>query len=154
MSSRIAVYVGSFDPFHIGHKYVAETAAAIFDKVVVCVAVNPEKEEVMRSPMARVADIKHILSGTGNIEVSCMSGMAVDIARRFGASFIVKGVRNGKDFEDEMAQSDANMHLAGIKTVLIPSPPEYAFVSSTMIRGIAKIENSERYIRQLMGGKE
>ena len=133
---RVALFCGSFDPFHKGHKYVVDTALKLFDEVIVCVAVNPSKKGYF-DLRARLNILEAIFKDNGRVKIVSTEGLIVDIAKEYGASFIVKGVRNSKDFEDEIAQSDANRYLGdGLETILIPTPNELSYISSTLIRTI------------------
>lgn len=148
MSERIALFCGSFDPFHKGHEYIVHQASYIFDKIIVCVANNPDKKYMQDSDV-RTRNIKEKLKGYDNVEVINDSGMVVDTAKKYNAQFIVKGLRNVKDFEAEMIQSDVNMYLGGLQTIFVPTPTEYSFISSSLIRKISKVRNSEEYVKKL-----
>ena len=135
---RIAVCPGSFDPITAGHLDVVERAAAVFDKVVVCVMVNGEKHGRFtldqRLEMARAA-----IAGIPNAEAAACSGLLADFARECGACALVKGVRNGTDFDWEFQMAQINRELCpGLDTVLLPARPEHAHISSTMVREMIK----------------
>lgn len=150
MSKRVALYCGSFAPFHQGHLYVLSTAADMFDKVVLCVASNPLKK-YRYDASVRARMITDLLKEfhLDNVEVIGDSGMLIDVAKKYGAHFLVKGVRNSVDFENEIVQADANMHLGNLKTVFIPSPPHLRFLSSSLINQLESVRGSEGYLRKL-----
>lgn len=130
---KLAVYPGSFDPVTSGHTYVVRSAAQLFDKVVVLIAHNSgkryrfeatERQEIFASA---VADLP-------NVEVRICQGLVAQAAAELGAVAIIKGVRGTGDFESESAQAHVNAKLAGIPTLLLPAPAEYAHISSSLVK--------------------
>ena len=119
---RTGIFVGSFDPFTIGHDSVVRRAVKLFDRLVIGVGVN-ESKRYMLSAEERVEAIRRLYSGDERISVEQYSDLTVDFARRMGAEFIVKGVRSVKDFEFERDQADINRRLTGIETVLLYAEP-------------------------------
>lgn len=132
-NGRIALFAGSFDPFTIGHDDIVRRALALFDKVVVVVAVNPEKRH-MFTVEERVEAIRHLYQGNRRVEVMAHDGMMVDLAHDIGARFMVRGVRSVIDFEYEKVEADYNKRLGGLETVLLYSSQALASVSSTAYR--------------------
>jgi pantetheine-phosphate adenylyltransferase len=132
---KIGFYPGSFDPFHIGHEYIVNMALDIFDKVIICVAVNDNKTPHINSDK-RVAIIKEIFKNNPRVEVKITKGLIADAAKDENATAIVKGVRNINDFTNEMLQADCNMFIGKIPTIFIPTTEAYSFISSTLIRTI------------------
>jgi pantetheine-phosphate adenylyltransferase len=130
---RIGLFIGSFDPFTIGHHSVVRRALPLFDKLIIGVGVN-ERKKYMYSTEVRVKTIAEIYADEPKIEVKAYNDLAVDFAHREGAWFIVKGVRSVKDFEYEREQADINRQIGGIETVFIYSEPKWESVSSTLIR--------------------
>ena len=131
-----ALYAGSFDPFTNGHLDILKQAAQIFDKVIVAVGNNSEKQSFL-SPEKKLELIKNSISELNNVEVVSYKGLTVEYARKIGANILVRGVRNSSDFEYEKQISDTNLMLAPeIKTVLLAPKPENAFISSTIVREI------------------
>lgn len=128
-----AIFPGSFNPFTIGHLSIARRAAAIFDKVVIAVGVNLNKttEDEVGS---RIRIIEKAISGLPNVSVISYSGLTVDICHQLGAGVIVRGLRNSSDFNYEQQLAEVNRRIAGIETVFINSLPEYACISSSMVR--------------------
>ena len=114
---RTGIFVGSFDPFTIGHDSVVRRAVKLFDRLVIGVGVN-ESKRYMLPAEERVEAIRRLYSGDERISVEQYSDLTVDFARRMGAEFIVKGVRSVKDFEFERDQADINRRPTGIETVL------------------------------------
>ena len=130
---RTAVFLGSFDPFTVGHDDIVRRALPLFDRIVIGVGVNIGKK-YLHSADKRVADIAALYADEPRIEVKAYSDLAVDFAHREGARFIIKGVRSVKDFEYEREQADINRQIGGIDTLLLYADPKYASVSSSMVR--------------------
>lgn len=130
---RTGIFVGSFDPFTIGHDSVVRRAVKLFDRLVIGVGVN-ESKRYMLSAEERVEAIRRLYSGDERISVEQYSDLTVDFARHMGAEFIVKGVRSVKDFEFERDQADINRRLTGIETVLLYAEPGMDCISSSVVR--------------------
>lgn len=130
---RTGIFVGSFDPFTIGHDSVVRRAVKLFDRLVIGVGVN-ESKRYMLPAEERVEAIRQLYSGDERISVEQYSDLTVDFARRMGAEFIVKGVRSVKDFEFERDQADINRRLTGIETVLLYAEPGMDCISSSVVR--------------------
>ena len=133
----IALYPGSFDPFHLGHLDVVAQAVELFGEVVVGAMHNPAKPSGMFSLDQRVALITDSVAGLDGVRVATFTGLAIDAARHAGADFIVKGLRTPSDFEVEQQMAHTNFAVSGIRTVYLPCDPRLSFVSSRFIREIA-----------------
>ena len=131
---RIGVFVGTFDPFTIGHSSIVERALPLFDKLVIGVVGDNVNKLGMSPARNRQEAILKVYKDEPRIEVKTFNGLAIDFAREVGASFIVKGVRSVKDFEYERDQADINRQLSGIETILLFSEPQLSAVSSSMVR--------------------
>jgi pantetheine-phosphate adenylyltransferase len=136
------LYPGSFDPVHVGHLDVVEQALELFGDVVVTAMHNPSKPGGLFSLDQRLAIIEEAvapLRGPGRtVRVTSFGGLAIDAAREFGTDFIVKGLRNGGDFEIEQQMAQTNHVAAGVRTVFLPCNPALVFISSRFIREIAQ----------------
>ena len=130
---NIALFVGSFDPFTIGHQAIVSRALPLFDRLVIGVGVN-ERKQTMFSSEERVDTLRQLYANEPRVCVVAYTDLTVDLARREGATFIVKGVRSMKDFEYEREQADINRRLTGIDTLLFFADPELASISSSMVR--------------------
>lgn len=130
---RTGIFVGSFDPFTIGHKSVVDRVLPLFDRVVIGVGVN-ERKQYMLTVEERVAAIRQLYAGDERVVVESYSDLTVDFAQRHGAQFVVKGVRNMRDFEYERDQADINRRLTGLETLLIYAEPGLDSVSSSVVR--------------------
>lgn len=130
---RTGIFVGSFAPFTIGHKSVVDRVLPLFDRVVIGVGVN-ERKQYMLTVEERVAAIRQLYAGDERVVVESYSDLTVDFAQRHGAQFVVKGVRNMRDFEYERDQADINRRLTGLETLLIYAEPGLDSVSSSVVR--------------------
>jgi pantetheine-phosphate adenylyltransferase len=146
---KIALFPGSFDPFHKGHKYVVNMALTLFDEVYICIAVNPHKKGFFEHA-ARINMIEAICKDEPRVKVISTHGLVFQEAQKIGATCIIKGARNGNDFTDEVAQSDINWKLGKIPTIVIPTPHELSFISSTAIRSILQSGHDSELIRDMM----
>ncbi len=138
----VAVYPGSFDPVHLGHVDLIERAARVFEKVVVAVARNSEKVSLF--PVAqRMEMLQQATAHLRNVEVDAYDGLTVAFARSRKARVLVKGLRAVVDFEYELKQASMNQRLAPeLDTVFFMTAPTYYFLSSTLIREVARLGGS------------
>ena len=130
---RKGIFVGSFDPFTVGHADIVARALPLFDKLVIGVGYN-EHKQYMFTADERVARIARYYAQEPRIEVKSYNDLTIDFARREGAQYVVKGVRSVKDFEYEREQADINRRIGGLETVLLYADARYASVSSTLVR--------------------
>ena len=130
---RVAVFAGSFDPDTIGHDDIARRALRLFDRLVIVVAVNPEKH-YMFPVEERVEAIRTLYKDEPRVSVVVNDGMTVDIAAKVGARFQVRGLRSTIDFEYERVEADYNRNLGNLETVLLYAQPQFSSVSSTAYR--------------------
>lgn len=128
-----ALFAGTFDPYTRGHHSIVERALSLFDKVVVAVGNNMGKKALL-SPVERVEKIKSIYKDEPRVEVVLYDGLTMDFARSIQATALLRGVRSVKDFEYERELADVNLRVGGIETLLLFSEPEYASLSSTLVR--------------------
>ncbi|MDE7350115.1 MAG: pantetheine-phosphate adenylyltransferase [Muribaculaceae bacterium] len=143
---RKAVFPGSFDPFTIGHKDIADRALRIFDSLVIGIGYNINKA-FGDSIAERVKCIQAIYEGEERVTVEAYTGLTVDFARSKGASFIVRGLREVKDFEYERNLADTNAAISDIETVFLTARPDLGFVSSSMVRElIANGYDASRFV--------
>lgn len=131
---KIGVFVGSFDPFTVGHDSVVKRALGLFDRLVIGVVGDQVHKPDMAPAEKRMEAIQQLYADEPKIEVKPYYGLAVDFAKEQGAYYIIKGVRSVKDFEYEREQADINRQMSGIETVLLFTEPQYASVSSTLVR--------------------
>lgn len=136
---RRAVCPGSFDPVHHGHIDVIGRAAQIFDEVIVLSMVNLNKqtlftlEERQQLVLASAAE-----AGLHNVRVDSMSGLLVDYCTENGVAAIVKGLRVATDFDYEIQMSQMNHKIAGVETLFLTTNPEHSYISSSLVKEVAK----------------
>lgn len=130
---RTGIFVGSFDPFTIGHDSVVRRTLALFDHLVIGVGVNQGKRYMLTAD-ERVDAIRSLYRDEPRISVEQYSDLTVDFAKRLDAQFIVKGVRSVRDFEFEREQADINRRLTGIETIVLFAEPGLDSISSTVVR--------------------
>ncbi len=132
---RIAFFPGSFNPFTAGHADIVERALRIFDRVVIAMGVNRHKPGSREQAEANCMEIKNRYTNRPAVSVIAYKGLTVDEARRNGAVAIIRGIRSMADYEYELQMADVNRLLAPeIETVFLPSRPELACISSSVMR--------------------
>ena len=140
---KIAVYPGSFDPMTNGHLDVVGRAAAVFDRVVLAVLVNPRKSAPLFPTDVRLAAIREAVDEccppevASRIDIEAFDGLTVEFCRRRGAAFVVRGLRAISDFESELQMAQMNRQLApGVDTVFFMTAVEYSYLSSSLVKEI------------------
>lgn len=131
-----AVCPGSFDPVTNGHLDIIERSAKLFDEVVVAVGVNQSKSRLF-SADERIEMLTQACAGWDNVRVDGFTGLLTDYCVAHEIDAIVKGLRAGNDFEYELQMAQMNAHLAPVETVLVPTSPEWSFVSSSLVKEVA-----------------
>ena len=136
---KSGIFVGSFDPFTIGHDSIVRRALPLFDRLVIGVVGDHVSKPNLRPAEERMQAIRDLYAGEPRIEVEPYYGLAVDFARQEGAHYIIKGVRSVKDFEYEREQADINRQLTNgdIETLLLYAEPHLSSISSSMVRELA-----------------
>ena len=133
-----AIYPGSFDPITNGHYEVLERASALFDKVIVVILANKEKNPFL-SIETRMELIKESIKSLKNIEIDSYEGLTVEYAKKKGAQVLIRGLRAVSDFEYEMQMAQINKTLnQEIDTIFLVPSLENNFVSSSIVKEIAK----------------
>jgi pantetheine-phosphate adenylyltransferase len=136
-TTQIAVYAGSFDPPTFGHWDLVDRASKLFPRVVVAIGVHPTRVPLF-SLEERLELMKSICAPFSNVEVASFRGLLVDYGKSIGARVIVRGLRQGTDFEYELQIAHANADLRPeIDTVFLPTRTNYGFISATLVREIA-----------------
>jgi pantetheine-phosphate adenylyltransferase len=147
LSSRIAVYSGSFDPISLGHVSVIERSSRIFDRLIVGVGINVEKAPLF-SAAERVELVSRATAHLKNVDVRSFAGLTVDFVRLCGARVMVRGVRPLTDIAAEFTMMMANRQLdPEIETVFLMADEELAHVSSSLIKQITPLSSDEKLKR-------
>jgi pantetheine-phosphate adenylyltransferase len=133
-----ALCPGSFDPVTLGHLDIIERTARHFDDVIVAVIRNPQKSKSLFTLEERQEMLREVTAHLGNIRIEFFKGLLVDFARENGAEAIVKGLRAMTDFDYELQMAQMNHELSGIDTFFISTSPQYSFLSSSLVREVAK----------------
>ena len=135
--SVAAVCPGSFDPITLGHLDVVTRAATRFDQVLVAVLDNPRKQGLFDVD-ERVALIRAETSHLDNVEVTRFRGLLVDLCTERGIGIVCKGLRAVSDFEYELQMAQMNRRIAAVETVFLATAPEHSYLSSSLIKEVAK----------------
>lgn len=136
---KIAVYPGTFDPITNGHSDIIERAARLFDRVIVAIAASADKTPVF-SLEERVVLARTVLAHVQGVEVCSFDCLLVDFVRQHSAQVILRGLRAVSDFEYEFQLASMNRQLAPeIETMFLTPADQYGFVSSSMVREIARL---------------
>jgi pantetheine-phosphate adenylyltransferase len=137
MSTKIAVYPGTFDPLTRGHEDLVRRAARLFDRVIIGVAESRGKKPLF-TLSERVAIASEVLHEFGNVEVFGFDCLLMDFLREHGASVILRGLRAVSDFEYEFQMAGMNRNLyPDVETVFLTPSEQYTFISATIVREIA-----------------
>ena len=134
-----ALCPGSFDPPTNGHVDVINRVISTFDRVIVSVIENPSKDSLF-SADERVGMIRDIHGD--HVEVTVFGGLLVDHVREVRPDVVVKGLRTVDDYEYENQMAQMNRHLTGMETVFMPTHPEYGFISSSLVKEVARLGGS------------
>lgn len=132
---KTAIFPGSFDPFTIGHYDIVMRGLELFDQIIIGIGKNSTKHETF--PITnRLQAIEQAFSNEPRVKVEVYENLTVDFAQKHQAQFILRGVRSTQDFEYERNIAEANKQLSGIETFLLYTRPEYAHISSTLVRDL------------------
>ncbi len=135
--NKIAVFPGSFDPFTKGHECIIEKALGLFDEVVIAIGQNTSKNYLF--PLdKRKAHIKSLFENNKRVRVEVFTGLTVTYCKEINADYIVRGLRDSKDFGYERSIAQMNHQISGIESVFFMTDPEYTAINSTIVREIHK----------------
>ena len=143
---KVALAAATFDPLTYGHLEIISRAAALFDEVVVAVYGSPNKQTLFNAD-ERLDLVRRSIEEAGlqNVRVRHFEGLVVNVAREEGAVALVRGLRNAADFDYEFQMSHMNKQLApDVETIAILASAEYSFLSSTLVREVAKLGEDVR----------
>jgi len=135
---RIAVFTGTFDPFTLGHLDVIRRGRVLFDRLVVGIGINPNKQSLFTIE-ERVALAQEVVAPYDNVDVEAFDGLTVHFVRQIGAKIILRGLRTLSDMEYEFSMTLTNNRLdPGVETVFLMADGEYSHVSSSLIKQVAR----------------
>lgn len=136
--SRKAVFPGSFDPITVGHIDLVKRALPLFDEIIIAIGINSQKQTLFDLDK-RKKWIEDAFLDESRVRVDTFQGLTVHFCKKVNARFIIRGIRNASDFDYEKTISQIN-HIVGenVETVFLISGPEYAHISSTIVREIIK----------------
>lgn len=132
-----AVFPGMFDPFTNGHLDVVTRGADLFNELIIAVGNNPAKSPLL-AQQKRADIVRDVAADLPNVRVETYTGLTVDVVRSLDSAVILRGIRNGLDLNEELQMAQMNRVAAGVETVFILTSPEYAFISSSLVRQIAQ----------------
>ena len=135
---KTAIFPGSFDPFTVGHESIVIRAIPLFDKIIIAIGHNINKEYYF--PLEkRVEWIKRIFKGNSKVEVKTYKGLTVDFCKQVNARYILRGLRTSSDFEYERAVGQMNKAMyPDIETVFLLTMPQHTAINSTIVRDIIR----------------
>ena len=133
---KVAIFPGSFDPLTLGHLDLIKRGSALFDQLAVAVMDNASKHPLF-SLDERVAQVKEAVSGLSNVSVITSQGLTVDLMNKIGADYLMRGLRNSKDFEYERDIAAMNQFLDDqVETVFLLADPKYQHLSSSLLNEV------------------
>ncbi len=136
---RVAIFPASFDPLTNGHLDVVERALGIFDRLVLAVAFNTEKEGTFTKD-ERLAMLRSVFGDEPRVDVTAFDTLTVDFAMEIGAKVIIRGLRAMSDFEYEFEMALMNKHLyPEVETVFMMSSQKYLYVSSSRLKELVRL---------------
>jgi len=134
---RRAVCPGSFDPVTNGHLDIVGRSSRLFDEVIIGVLINQSKTGLFTIE-ERIEMLREVTAPYGNVRVESFRGLLVDFCRAQQAAVVVKGLRAVSDFDYELQMAQMNIGLSGVETLFMPTNPQYSFLSSSLVKEVAK----------------
>ena len=134
---RRAVCPGSFDPVTNGHLDIVGRASRLFDEVIIGVLINQHKTGLFTID-ERIEMLREVTQAYGNVRVESFRGLLVDFCRAQEAAVVVKGLRAVSDFDYELQMAQMNIGLSGVETLFMPTNPQHSFLSSSLVKEVAK----------------
>ena len=127
--TKIAIFPGSFSPFTVGHQSVVDRALPLFDKIIISIGINSEKNQYF-SIEERLQWIKDVYGNNPKIEIKFYEGLTVDFCKKENAKYILRGLRDSHDFKFEKGIAQMNKDLnKEVETIFIITPPEISHIS-------------------------
>ena len=136
MESRIAVFAGTFDPITNGHVDVILRSLPLFDKIIIAIGENTKKQTLFDTEK-RLTWIREIFAAEPKVSAASYIGLTVDFCKQVGAGYILRGLRNGSDYDYEAHIAQLNKELNPmIETVFVITSPEVSYISSSLVRDL------------------
>ena len=134
---KIGLFPGSFDPFTKGHEVVVSKALTLFDEVIIAIGVNSKKTYLFDLDK-RIQHIESLFINSPNVRVVSYQKLTVEFCEEIGANFIIRGLRDSKDFEFEKSIAHMNLEISNIETVFLLTAQKYGAINSSIVREIHK----------------
>ena len=135
--TKIAIFPGSFSPFTVGHQSIVDRALPLFDKIIISIGINSEKNQYF-SIEERLQWIKDVYGNNPKIEIKFYEGLTVDFCKKENAGFIIRGIRNTTDFNYEQPIAQTNFKMAGIESIFLSCSPSVSNISSSIVRDVMR----------------
>lgn len=149
MSKRIGIFGGSFDPITFGHIDIIERGLKLVDELVLAIGNQHHKSAIFTAKERAVLIADCIKSD--KLKIVTFDGLLVDEAKRCGANFLLRSLRNNQDFEYEKSMAAFNFDMAGIETINLFAAPQYSHISSSLVRQIAKLDGDvAKFVPQII----
>ncbi len=147
------VFAGTFDPPTLGHRDIVLKCLELFDEVIVAILINPNKRPLF-SEEARLSMLRKVFAGYDKVRVLAYDGLTVDLRRREGARFYVRGIRNGTDYDYEAQLNYINTDMyKDMLTVFLPTRQEYLHISSSLVKDALRFgKNVDKYVPEEIRG--
>ncbi|ADR20896.1 phosphopantetheine adenylyltransferase [Marivirga tractuosa] len=143
MPKRIAIFPGSFDPFTKGHHDIVQRGLKIFDEIVIAIGYNSKKQNRYFDIDLMVNKLEETFQNESKVSIIVYNKLTSNLAKDLGAGFLLRGLRNTTDFEYENSIAQVNKYLnEGLESVFLITAPEYAAISSTIIREVHKFRGN------------
>jgi pantetheine-phosphate adenylyltransferase len=150
---RRAVCPGSFDPVTNGHLDIVGRSSRLFDEVIIGVLINQHKTGLFTIE-ERIEMLREVTAAYGNVRVESFRGLLVDFCRAQDAAVVVKGLRAVSDFDYELQMAQMNIGLSGVETLFMPTNPQHSFLSSSLVKEVAKWGGDiSTYVPETVGAK-
>jgi len=148
---RRAVCPGSFDPVTNGHLDIIGRSSRLFDEVIIGVLINQHKTGLFTIE-ERIEMLRAVTASYGNVRVESFRGLLVDFCKTQEAAVVVKGLRAVSDFDYELQMAQMNIGLSGVETLFMPTNPQHSFLSSSLVKEVAKWGGDiSTYVPDLVG---
>ena len=147
--SKVAIFPGTFDPITLGHLDIIDRGRRLFDRLIVALGVNPQKEQLL--PVAeRLRLINRVVKPFKNVSAEAFEGLTVDFVKRHKAAVILRGLRNLSDMDFEFRLALTNRKVSGVETIFIMTREDFGFTSSSLIKEMLTLGGDPRQLHDLL----